>query len=292
MIEFAQMRIFVAVADELHFGRAAKRLNMTQPPLSRQVQMLEQDLNVKLLDRTTRSVQLTGAGRAFLAEARALLQQRENAIKVARQAASLVGGALTVGFVGSATYGYLPWLAAHVREELPNVEMTFEELTSRRQLEALRSGQIDLGLVRPLSVVEPVRSVCVFRDNLALALPLAHPLAVRRRPELAQLEGQPFIMYSAAGPYMRGILTAAFEANGVRPHVIQSMGQAQAILSLVSAGLGLAIVPDETRNACFDNVVFRPIKLGPSTFVELHAIWRSDNRNPALPRLQELAFRR
>lgn len=90
---------------------------------------------------------------------------------------------------------------------------------------------------------------------------------------------------------MRALLTAVFDANGVRPQVVQSMSQAQAILSLVSAGLGLAIVPDETRNGCFDNVVFRPIRLGPSVVAELHAIWRSDNRNTALQRLRELAFR-
>ncbi|WIW50630.1 LysR family transcriptional regulator (plasmid) [Bradyrhizobium sp. 62B] len=291
MIEFAQIRAFVAVADELHFGRAAKRLNMTQPPLSRHIQMLEQQLDVTLLERTSRSVELTGAGRAFLAEARGLLQQRENAVKAARQAASLAGGSLTIGFVGATTYGYLPWLASRLRSELAHIEASFVELTSREQLEALKSGQIDFGLVRPLQTAETVRSACVFREELALALPLDHPLAGRRRPELEQLDGQPFIMYSSAGSYMNSLLTMAFGAAGIRPNVVQSMSQAQAILALVSTGLGLAIVPGETRNACFDNVVFRPIRLGPSIFAELHAIWRSDNRNPVLPRLRELAFR-
>ncbi|MES5487853.1 LysR family transcriptional regulator [Bradyrhizobium sp. INPA03-11B] len=291
MIDFGQMRAFVAVADELNFGRAARRLNMTQPPLSRQIQLLESALHVKLLERTSRSVSLTAAGRAFLSEARMLLQQREHAIKAAREAASSTGGTLSIGFVGATTYGYLPWLATRVRDELPNVEITFQELTSRQQLDALRSGRIDLGLVRPIETEEPVRSASVFREGVALALPLNHPLAVRRRPELSHLEGQAFIMYSPDGPYMRSLLTSSFDANGIRPRVVQSMSQAQAILSLVSAGLGLAIVPEETRNACFDNVVFRPIKLGPSVFAELHAIWRSDNRNTALPRLRELAFR-
>ena len=108
MIEFGQVRAFVAVADELNFGRAAKRLNMTQPPLSRQIQILEATLAVKLLERTSRSVRLTAAGRAFLSEARAMLQQREHAVKAARQAASLAGGALSIGFVGATTYGFCP----------------------------------------------------------------------------------------------------------------------------------------------------------------------------------------
>ncbi|MBR1175212.1 LysR family transcriptional regulator [Bradyrhizobium sp. KB893862 SZCCT0404] len=291
MIEFAQIRAFVAVADELHFGRAAKRLNMTQPPLSRHIQLLEQSLDVMLLERTSRSVELTMAGRAFLGEARALLQQRENAIKAAREAGALAGGSVKIGFVGATTYGYLPWLASRLRTELPQVETDFVEMTSREQLDALKSGQIDLGLVRPLKTVDSVRSACVFREELALALPLEHALAARRRPELEQLDGQPFIMYSTAGPYMNSLLTMAFAAAGIRPNVVQSMSQAQSILALVSTGLGLAIVPGETRNACFDNVVFRPIRLGAAVFAELHAIWRNDNRNPVLPRLRELAFR-
>ncbi|WP_027520606.1 LysR family transcriptional regulator [Bradyrhizobium sp. Ec3.3] len=291
MIEFAQIRAFVAVADELHFGRAAKRLNMTQPPLSRHIQLLEQQLDVTLLERTSRLVELTAAGRAFLIEARTLLQQRENAIKAAREAAVRTGGSLRIGFVGATTYGYLPWLASRLHAELPHVETDFVELTSREQLEALKSGQIDFGLVRPLQTANPIRSACVFREDLALALPLDHPLAVRRRPELAQVDGQPFIMYSKAGPYMNALLTLAFAAAGIRPNFVQSMSQAQAILALVSTGLGLAIVPGETRNACFDNVVFRPIRLGPSVFAELHAIWRSDNKNPFLTRLRELSFR-
>lgn len=200
MIEFAQIRAFVAVADELHFGRAAKRLNMTQPPLSRHIQMLEQQLDVTLLERTSRSVELTVAGRAFLSEARGLLQQRENAVKAARQAALLAGGALTIGFVGATTYGYLPWLASCLRSELPHIEASFVELTSREQLEALKSGQIDFGLVRPLQTAETVRSACVFREELALALPLDHPLAGGAGPSLSSSMGNPSSCIRALAP--------------------------------------------------------------------------------------------
>ena len=289
MVSFAQIRVFAAIAEELHFGRAAKRLNLTQPPLSRHLHMLEDELGVQLLERTSRSVRLTASGRAFLAEARSLLQQRENAIKVARQASARKGGAVTIGFVGATSYGYLPWLAGRIRTEMAEVEVTFEEMASREQLKAIRSGQIDFGLVRPLQVSEPVRSMRVHREGLVMALPHAHPLALRKRPELRQIEGEPFIMYSQGGPYMRALLASAFEANDVRPRIVQQMSQAQSILSLVSAGIGIAIVPDDARNAAFDNIVFRPVRLGPTVFAELHGIWRNDNRNGALPRLRELA---
>ncbi|MBR0687817.1 LysR family transcriptional regulator [Bradyrhizobium manausense] len=291
MLEFGQLRSFIAVATELNFGRAAKRLHMTQPPLSRQIQLLERELDVQLFTRTSRSVELTSAGRAFLVEARALLQQSETAVQVARRAAQTAEGALKIGFVGATTYGFLPRLAARMRSELPNIEVSFHELTSVEQLDALASSRIDLGLVRPLPAEENVQAACVMREGLALALPLDHPLAVRRRPQLAQLHGESFIMYSTTGRYMHDLLNASFRVAGVQPSFVQFMSQAHAILSLVSTGLGIAIVPEETRNACFDNVVFRPIKLGPAVAAELHAIWRPDNRNSALVAIRELMLR-
>ena len=127
MFELGQLRSFVAVAAELHFGRAAKRLNMTQPPLSRQIQLLEQDLDVQLFIRTSRSVQLTPAGRAFLVEARALLQQSEAAKQAARLAARTNSGSVTVGFIGATTYGFLPRLVTKARTELPSIDLTFRK---------------------------------------------------------------------------------------------------------------------------------------------------------------------
>ena len=291
MFELGQLRSFVAVATELHFGRAAKRLNMTQPPLSRQIQLLEQDLDVQLFIRTSRSVQLTPAGRAFLVEARALLQQSEAAKQAARRAARTNSGSVTVGFIGATTYGFLPRLVTKARTELPSIDLTFREMTTAEQIDALTFGRIDLGLVRPIADQREIVSACVLREHLALALPLDHPLAVRRRPELAQIDGEPFIMYSSEGRYMNELLTGAFRSAGIQPLYVQQMSHAQAILSLVSTGMGMAIVPEETRNACFDNVVFRPIQLGPGVAAELHAVWLPNNRNHALSALRNLIER-
>lgn len=288
MLDLTHIRSFIAVATELNFGRAAKRLNMTQPPLSRQIQLLERELDVRLFLRTSRSVELTPAGRAFLAEARQLLAHGETAMQAARRAAKTETGALTIGFIGATTYAFLPRLVSRARLDCPSIALTFREMEAPAQLEALALGGIDLGLVRPLAEPHPVRSLCVMREKMALALPLDHPLAVRRRPMLSQLDGEPIVMYSREARYLNRLLNEAFDKAGIRPRHVQEMSHSQAVLSLVSTGLGLAIVPEETRNACFDNIVFRPIDLGRGVAVELHALWRTENRNPALAAMTAL----
>jgi DNA-binding transcriptional LysR family regulator len=166
-----------------------------------------------------------------------------------------------------------------------------KEMSGVAQIEALELGRIDLGLVRP--VPEPFDGVssCVMQEGLALALPQGHPLAGRRRPALRDLEGEDFIMFSPDGPYMHALLSDAFRAAGVRPRVVQAVSQSQTVLSLVSTGMGVAIVPEEVRSACFDNVVLRPIATTPGLAVELHAVWRPGNGNPALPPFREMLHR-
>lgn len=281
MFELAQARAFLVVAGELNFGRAARRLNLTQSALSRQVQALECTLDVRLLDRTTRSVSLTPAGQAFMSEAQALLRQSEAAVAATRRAARRAAGAITVGFVGATSYGYLPRLVARAQAGLPEVAVVYREMDSAEQVAAVELGRIDVGLVRPIPETRRLTSRCVMREPLALAVPSAHPLAARRRPTLALLSGAPFIGYAPEARHLHDLVERAFAEAGVEPLRLQSMTHAQAILALVGAGLGLAIVPSETRNACFDNVVFRPLDLGPAR-AELHAVWRDDNRNPAL----------
>ncbi len=290
MFELAQLRAFVVVATELNFGRAARRLNITQPPLSRQIQALERELDVKLLTRTTRSVALTPGGHAFLAEAQAILRRSEAATVAARRAAQATTGALSVGFVGATTYGFLPRLAALAAAEQPGLQLTLHEMDSAAQVEAVELGRLDVGFVRPVSEIARVRSALAEAEPLALALPASHPLASRRRPEPSQLSGAPMILYSPEARHLHSVIEPALAARSIRPLVVQRLMHAQAILSLVGAGLGLAIVPASARNACFDNVTFRPIDLGPAR-AELHAIWSEDNPNPALAGFRELAAR-
>jgi DNA-binding transcriptional LysR family regulator len=288
MLDLEQLRSFVILTKELHFGRAARRLNISQPPLSRRIQALESYLGVELFERDKRSVKLTSAGRAFYPDAMALLQSSEAAVHRARQANDVLSGRIAVGFIGSTTYGFLPRLVERARRELPQIDIVLRELTSREQVENLAFSRIDLGLIRPMHGMPDLCSRRVQVEPLMIALPIGHPLAPRRRIELRSLNDQPFIGYSEESPYMQERVTRALEAQGVQPVIVQRLGRAQAILSLVGIGMGAAIVPEDTRLACFDNVVFRKIEQPSHIDVELHAIWRDGADNSVLERILQL----
>jgi DNA-binding transcriptional LysR family regulator len=288
-LEFVHLRSFVCVAEELHFGRAARRLGMTQPPLSRQIQLLEAGLGVALFDRSRHAVALTVAGQALLPEARALLAGTERAVQVARRAMhGRTGGVVRIGFFGATTYAFLPQMIAQARTELPDTELVLREMSGLAQLEALRVGRLDIGLVRPSQEMVAFASCHVAREGLALALPRDHRLTMRPHITLRDLEGEAFIEYSDEGPYMRALISRLLSDANVRPHIVQSVAQAQAILSLVSAGIGLAMVPEATRSASFANVEIRPIVVPDGSTIELHAAWQITNANPALAPLCDL----
>ncbi|MFK3780173.1 LysR family transcriptional regulator [Agrobacterium sp. NPDC089420] len=291
MLDLGQVRSFIAVATELNFSRAARRLNMTQPPLSRQIRLLEQELDVILFERTSRNVVLTPAGLAFLAEAQKLLELGNAAITVTRRAARGSAGSVKIAFVGASTYSFLPKFISQARASAPQVELELVQMETAEQRQAINAGNIDLGLSRPLTGKHHLESLCVAREPMMLAIPRAHPLAARRRPALNALNGEPFIMFSSPARYLHDKLTGLIEQNGLMPRIVQSMTHSQAILSLVSAGIGLALVPADTQNACFDNVVFRTLDMEEECIAELHAIWSPDNRNPLLPEIRSLLFR-
>ena len=288
MLDMVQVKSFVAVASELNFSRAARQLNMTQPPLSRQIRLLEQQLDVTLFERNSRRVTLTPAGLAFLAEAQKLLAQGDAAITATRRAARGSAGSIRIAFVGAATYGFLPLFISAARTLTPQIELDLVQMETAEQLQAINRGDVDLGFSRPLSGTHQLQSLCVVREPMMLAIPRAHPLGSRRRPTLEALNGEPIIMFSPQARYLHEKLAALMTDNNITPHIVQSMTHSQAILSLVSAGIGLAIVPAATRHACFDNVVFRPLDLRQECIAELHAIWSSENRNPLLPEIRSL----
>lgn len=291
-MDFKQLRSFLVLAHELHFGRAAVRLHMTQPPLSRQMQQLENDLGVELFERTSRCVRLTSAGNAMVVEAQKLLQMRESALQVVRQAAKIDGGSVIVGMVGAVAYGFLPRLVTAARTELPNTEIRFREMVSAQQLEELALHRIDVALVRPFTYEhDNFVSKCVMREEFALALRADHPLAASRKPVLRQLDGEQFIMYSTDSPYLHSLLTASFREENIQPNFVQELTQVYAMLAMVSAGVGIAIVPKEAANASFANIVFRPIDLASQPTLDLYAVWRNDNRNPVLQAFCDLLQR-
>ncbi|MFK8252973.1 LysR family transcriptional regulator [Ancylobacter terrae] len=286
MFELSHLRCFVAVAEELHFGRAAARLNLTQPPLSRQIQLLEHALDVRLLDRTSRSVRLTRAGETFLPEARRLLRLAEAAALAARRTASGDVGALTLGFTAASGYDFLPRLITRFRAAAPGIDLVLKEMVSTDQFDSLAAGLIDVGLVRPTFNRRATASLCVVREPLLVAAPEGHALTRAAELGLADLDGQPMVTYSPyEARYFYDLLATLFAQAGITPRYLQHISQVHSILGLVKAGLGLALVPQAARNLRFEGVVLIPLAPGTSPTVELHAIWRPENANPAIATL-------
>jgi DNA-binding transcriptional LysR family regulator len=289
MFDFSQLRCFVSVAEELHFGRAAQRLNMTQSPLSRQIQVLERVLDAKLIDRTSRSVRLTPAGRSFLPEAQRILRLAEAATHVTRQVASGHAGLLRLGFTAASAYELLPRLVRACRTELPEVTLSLREMVSKDQADALLSGQIDAALIRPPVAHPDLVSALATSEALVAALPADDPLARRRQIRLSDLSGKPLITYATyEARYFHDLVVAVFADAGVGLHVVEQLAQIHSILALVRAGLGCALVPTSAESLRLEGVVFRPLVLIRPRPVDLHLAWRRDHANPMIERVLRL----
>jgi DNA-binding transcriptional LysR family regulator len=289
MFQLNQIRCFVAVAEELHFGRAADRLNMTQPPLSRQIQVLERVLGVSLLDRTSRSVSLTHAGRNFLLEARRVLRIADSAILNTRRIAQGDAGSLAIGFTAASGYSILPKLIQLALANLPNVDLTLREMVTQEQAEALSDGRIDIGLLRPPMNRLEFETKRLTNESLLAALPSGDPRLDKDVLELSDFDGKALIMYSTEGAqYFHDMLVALLRGAGVTPVFVQHMSQIHSMLSLVHAGLGAALVPEAAASLHFKDVHFRPVTTNPPKPVELVMTWRKGNPNPALHRFLAL----
>ncbi|HBX55840.1 LysR family transcriptional regulator [Pseudomonas sp. UBA2684] len=288
MFELSQLRCFTTVATELNFRRAAERLNMTQPPLSRQIQLLEHSLGVSLFNRSTRSVTLTAAGRAFFIEAQAVLEHAQNAASAALRIAQGDLGSVTIGFVASAVYDFLPHVVAQARSERPGINIALHEMNTVDQLEALRARRIDVGIVRAPMHQHGFNSECLVREPFVLALPSHHMLGQQTTLDISALDGQPFIMYAhAAWQPFNELLTGMFRSARVTPDYVQFLGSTLTILALVNAGMGLALVPRSASMVQFEGVRYRPIGLPSGIQSELHLVCRDDNDNPAVLLLRD-----
>ena len=272
MMELRQLRYFVAVAEEGHFGRAANRLRMTQPPLSMQIKGLEEELGVDLLDRSTRRVALTDAGTAFLEKAREVFGLVEEAKREAKGASLGVAGRLAVGFVSSATLTVLPGALKSFRERFGGVDLVLEELASARQADALYSGRIRVGLVRlpmraPGITVEPV-----FEEDLVVALPLGHRLETLGRVPVEKLANVPLIFVPRRlMPGFHDQVVGLFRDVGVLPKVAQHAVQQETIVGLVAGGVGAAVLPGSVARVRREGVVYRPLdaQQGTTTWLGL-----------------------
>jgi DNA-binding transcriptional LysR family regulator len=289
MFEFSQLRCFVLLAEELHFGRAAARLHMTQPPLSRQIQLLEHQIGAQLVERSSRNVRLTASGRAFLPEAREILRLAESASLAARRVSRGEAGTVHIGFTASSGYRFLPGLILACREQLPDVDLILKEMVTMEQIDALASGRLDLAILRPSAASSDFEMRCVAREPLVLALPENHALARGRAPTLADFDHAPFLTYSPIeARYFHDLVAATFSRAGVHPDYMQHVTQIHSILALVRANLGAALIPEAATSLRFEGVAFRTVhKIRPARPVELYMAWKSDNDNPALATMLE-----
>ncbi|WP_374282588.1 LysR family transcriptional regulator [Novosphingobium sp.] len=281
MFELIQLRCFVAVAEELHFGRAAARLNMTQPPLSRHIQVLERILKVELFHRSSRSVKLTAAGSAFLAEATRIVEMADGAITMARAAAEGQRGMVSLGFTAASGYSFLPRFMGHLQQAMDGVRFILKEMVSAEQMEALLSGRIDIGLLRPPVRRPELASQLVLRERFVVCSHASVPEHERPR-KLADFDGLPLIMNAQdKARYFHDLLTGLFAQAKAEPRLVQHLAQMHSMLMLVGAGHGFAIVPESSTRLHPEDVVFSPLE-DCEPIVELHAAWRQDNDNPAL----------
>jgi DNA-binding transcriptional LysR family regulator len=291
-IELRQLRYFVAVAEESHFGRAAVRLHMTQPPLSQAILALEADIGTPLFRRTKRSVTLTPAGEALLPEAQRLLQQANALPDLARRAASGESGLLTLSFVSTADYSVLPPLLREFREMNPQVHIDLREATTDVQLEDLLQGRIDAGLLIP-PMTDKARAELEYMTVLSEPLVLAAPQGTRAlrgkaAATLKEVADMPLIIFPRRiAPALHDAILGCFRDAGLTPRIGQEAIQMQTIVGLVSAGMGVALVPQSVSNLKRPGVEYKPLA-GKGTPVETGLAWRRDNMSPVLRNFLEL----
>ncbi len=287
-MELRHLRYFVAVAEHLSFGRAADRLHISQPPLSRQIRGLEAELGTALFSRTRRSVRLTAAGTALLPEARRLLRDADALQAGAHQLASGQVGTLALGFISVAAYNLLPELAPEFRRRHPGIRLALQEATSDVQLAALAQGELDVGLVLPPVGAPGLDYAPLLHDTLVAAVPAGRgggkgPLA------LASLRDEPFILFPRqVGTSLHDQIVGACQRAGFAPRVEQEAIQMQTIVSLVAAGMGVALVPASLMNLRRTGVVYRPLTDRGSR-VELGIAWRRADDAPAVQAFVGLA---
>ncbi|MCC2957185.1 LysR family transcriptional regulator [Massilia sp. IC2-477] len=285
-LELRQLRHFVTVAEELHFGRAAERLHMTQPPLSQSIAGLEELLGAPLFLRNRRQVALTAAGSALLPEARRILLEAGALPELVRRVAAGEAGRLTLAFVSTADYSVLPSILQRYRAAFPEVRLVLREATSDVQAEELLQGRVDAGFVIP-PLPGALDTTLGYRKVLAEPLILCAPAgldALRGKGpvRLRDLPPLPLVIFPrAAAPALHDAILATFRAAGITPVIGQEALQMQTIVSLVSGGMGLALVPQSVSNLMRAGVEYRALH-EPTPLTELGLAWRRDNASPVL----------
>ena len=281
-MELRHLRYFVAVAEELHFGRAARRLGIVQPALSKQIVALERELGVTLFLRSKRDVSITEAGRALYTEARDILQRADQATDIAKLTASGALGSLAIGFIGPAMWNILPALMREHRNRVPGMHFRLHEMTSGPMIQQVRDGILDVGFIRPFGHDEALEIETVLREPFVIAVAEDHRLAQEEVVDLADAADETFVLVSREGsPGLFDQCLALCQSYGFSPLMIQEGNTGGAMFGMVAAGLGVTLVPESADLVPWPGVVFRPLtKSEPQ--LELAIAYRRDSSSTAL----------
>jgi DNA-binding transcriptional LysR family regulator len=290
-MELRTLRYFVTVAEELHFGRAARRLAITQPPLSLAIRHLEEELGVTLFARTRRSVALTHAGDTFLEQARSVLARAAEAVHLAQAADRGEIGRLSIGYMSASIFTLLPAVLREFAARHPGVRLDLRELTLPQQIAALRAGDIHAGFVRPPVTDAELASASLLEEPLRVALPAGHPLAASTRIRARRLASEPFVMFQRSpGLVLHDLVLGFCLQQGFAPRVAQEASQTHAVVGLVSAGIGVALVPASAQEIRLRGVAFRSLA-EKSPPVGTCLAWRRDDASPVLRAFADTARR-
>jgi len=284
-LELRHLRIFVIVAEELHFGRAAKRLFMTQPPLSKAIRQLEDSVGLQLFERDSKHVALTAAGEVMLPKARETLLHAHNMAELGRAVAGGLAGRITVGFTGVMLYRGLTRMTTSFSSRYPNIELSFQEATSQRQVEMIRSGTLDGGFINSPIAPAGLGAVMVYKERYVACIPATHPLAGSKRIALRSLRHEPFLTFSRdASPAYFDQMMAMCASAGFQPATHRFGGQILTLVAMVAAGMGVSLVPESVGRSEMKGASFVPLTSSrphPSAFF----VWRTDQRSAAIDAL-------
>jgi len=285
------MRYFVAVAEELHFGRAAQRLGMSQPPLSQQIKVLEKSMGVALFVRSKHSVRLTRSGEAVLAEAYRLLEQAERVRSVAARAEEGITALVNVGCLSSAFFAVLPAIVADLRARHPQIDLALVDVETSSGVESLLQGKLDVAMVRPEKVPAPLRMQALMPDRLMAAVPESHPLAARKQVKLKNLAGEPLVAFARRNlPRRYDDIIAACLKEGFSPNIAYHCASIQSEIGCVACGMGIALVPSLVRHWQIPGVVYRDL-VPAIPLTDLALVWNGNTRSEAVQRFIEAAAR-
>lgn len=292
-MELRHLRYFIAVAEELHFTRAAARLHIGQPPLSQQIQALEQEVGAQLLERSKRWVRLTEAGKLFLNDARKILALSEQSMLTAQRASRGEMGELRVGFTSSMPFTVVLQRVVNLyRQRFPQVTLTLQEMSSLRQIEGIVQRTLDVGFIRPpeVEIAAGVRAITLRHDPLLLVMPDNHRLASKKSLKLAELAGEDFVMYSKdVGTGIYAQIVRLCRQAGFEPHIVQDAREATTIIGLVAAGCGVSILPESFQCIQMPGVCFRKISDPDATTASMLAS-RSGESTPLVDAFFQLAI--